>query len=121
MYKKIVVALVLLFSAVWLQAQAAGQDGTSSNSTTSTTVQGCLQNRAGRYTLKASDGMVYKLTGEANKLKDHVGHEVEITGKPAVRTYSTTQEGSASTTREQHVIRVESIKHIADTCTAPSK
>ena len=119
MYKKIVVALVLLFSAVWLQAQASGQAGTSSSN--STTVQGCLENRAGRYSLKASDGMVYKLTGEANKLKDHVGHEVEITGKPTVRTYSSTEQGAASTTREQHVIRVESIKHIADTCTAPSK
>jgi len=118
MYKKIVVALVLLFSAVWLQAQASDQAGSSSNSTT---VQGCLRNQAGRYSLKASDGMVYKLTGEANKLKDHVGHEVEITGKPTVRTYSTTEQGAASSTREQHVIRVESIKHIADTCTAPSK
>jgi Protein of unknown function (DUF5818) len=113
MRKTIVFALVVLTSAVWLQAQAMGQ---ADNMPKTTTVQGCLKTGAGRYSLTASDGTVYRLTGEANKLKDHVGHEIEVTGTPTVRTKSTTQEGAASTVSEQHVISVKSIKHIADTC-----
>jgi len=116
MYKTIVCALMLLATAFCLASQAAAQENNKQ-----TTVQGCVQNRAGRYSLKGDDGTVYKLTGEANKLKDHVGHEVAITGTPSVRTYSTTEQGAASTTHEQHVIRVMEIKHIADTCTAPAK
>ena len=116
MYKTIVCALVLLASAVCLPSQAVAQDNNKQ-----TTVQGCLQVRGGRYSIKGDDGMVYKLTGEANKLKDHVGHEVAVTGTPTVRTYSTTEQGAASTVKEQHVIRVMEIKPIADACTAPAK
>jgi len=116
MYKTIVCALALLASTVCLPSQGVAQDKSKE-----TTVQGCLQVRGGRYSLKGDDGMVYKLTGEANKLKDHVGHEISVTGTPTVRTYSTTEQGAASATHEQHVIRVGEIKHIADTCTAPAK
>ena len=113
MRKTIVFAVMLLTSAVWLQAQAMGQSDKTANTIT---VQGCLHTGAGRYSLTASDGMVYRLTGEANKLKEHVGHEIEVTGTPSVRTKSTTQEGAASSVTEQHVLRVQTIKHIADTC-----
>ncbi len=115
MYKTIVLALVLLASAAWLQAQDMGQSGSTSNSTT---VQGCLQNAAGRYSLKADDGTIYRLTGAANKLKDHVGHEVAITGTPTTRTKATTEQGAASTAHQVPVIKVTDIKHIADTCSA---
>lgn len=115
MYKTIVLALALLTSAVWLQAQAMSQSGSDSNSAT---VQGCLQNAAGRYSLKADDGTIYHLTGAANKLKAHVGHEVAITGTPTTRTKSTTQEGAASTAHQEPVLKVTDIKHIAATCSS---
>jgi hypothetical protein len=113
--KILLITLVLALSAIWLEAQDMGK---ADNMSKTTTVQGCLQAAGGRYSLKASDGMIYKLTGEADKLKEHVGHEVEITGTPAMRAKSTMQEGSASTASEQHMIRVTGIKHIAATCSA---
>ena len=111
MYKTLTLVLVLLFSAVWLQAQ----EGSSS---APTTVQGCLSVSNGRYSVTDSSGTVHQLTGYANKLKDHIGHEVEITGTPAVRSASTTVQGAGSTAKQTPVIRVQSIKHIADTCAA---
>lgn len=112
MHKTLMLALALLFSAVWLQAQEASSSGTSGP----TTVQGCLHVSGGRYSVTDSSGTVHQLTGYANKLKNHVGHEVEITGTPTVRTASTTAQGAASTVKEVPVLRVSSIKHVADTC-----
>jgi hypothetical protein len=54
----------------------------------------------------------------ANKLTKHVGQQVEITGTPGLRTVGTTIQGGASSTKEQQVFKVKSVKHIADTCTS---
>jgi hypothetical protein len=107
--------LVLLISAVWLQAQDAGQTMGKSDLMT---VQGCLQVSNGRYSLTESNGDVHQLTGAATKLSKHIGHEVEITGTPRTRAASTTQQGTASTAHVVPAIGVKTIKHIADTCTA---
>jgi hypothetical protein len=68
------------------------------------------------YTLTDSNGKVYQLSDEANKLTKHVGHEVKITGTPGVRTRDTTQQGTESTVKEIPVIRVKSVTHVADKC-----
>ncbi len=115
MRKTLMFTLVLLISAVWLQAQDAGQ--TMGKTSDLMTVQGCLQVSNGRYSLTESNGDVHQLTGAATKLSKHVGHEVEITGTPRTRTASTTEQGAASTAHVVPAIGVKSIKHIADTCT----
>lgn len=112
MRKTLMLTLVLLISAVWLQAQDAGQ--TSSP----TTIQGCLQFTKGHYFLTDSGGTAHQLSGQANKLQAHVGHTIEITGKPGTRTVGTTVQGSASTAKTQEVFKVASVKHVADTCKA---
>ena len=110
MRKGLVLALVLLTSAAWLQAQDGGK-GSSLE-----TIEGCLQTSEGQYTLIDDTNTIHHLAGGASKLKPHVGHEVEITGKPGVRTFDTTPPGGASSTVEQVVFEVKSVKHIADTC-----
>jgi hypothetical protein len=109
--KILMLTLVLLVSAVWLQAQDAGM------APSPTTIQGCLQYK-GHYYLTDSSGMVYQLSGAAQKLQAHVGHTIEVTGMAGTRTVGTTVQGSASTAKEQPVFKVKSIKHIADTCKA---
>jgi len=108
--KKLMFTLVLLVSALWLQAQGAGQTSGL------TTIQGCLQYTNGYYRLTEDNGTTHQLQGEANKLTHHVGHEVAITGKPAVRSIDTTVQGSESTVKEVPVFHVTSVKHIGDTC-----
>ena len=107
-----VVLLVLLLSAGCLLAQENMGKPAGSEST----IQGCLSSASGHYYLTDSTGMKYFLSGYANKLKGHVGHEVAITGVDSVKTTGTTQEGAASTAHQQHVFRVKSLKHIADSC-----
>jgi hypothetical protein len=112
--KTLVLTLVLLVSAVWLQAQDAGK--TSGKTSELETIEGCLQRSEGQYTLLDNTNTIHHLTGGASKLNPHIGHQVEITGKPGVRTLDTTAQGTASTAVVQPVIEVKSVKHVADTC-----
>ncbi len=105
-------ALVVGMFAVCLQAQGAGQTSGT------TTIKGCLQYTSHHYYLTDSSGTKHMLTGYANKLKAHVGHEIEVTGTEGVHTTGTTQEGAASTAHQAPDFKVASVKHIADTCTS---
>lgn len=114
MGKTLLVTLLLLTSAVWLQAQDAGQ--TSGKASGPTTIEGCLQFSDGHYRLTDSTGMVYQLSNEANKLTHYVGQQIKVTGAPGVRTIDTTIQGGASSVKEQHVFKVKTVTHVADTC-----
>jgi hypothetical protein len=89
MPKGLLLALTLLFSTIWLQAQAQypqnqnrqpGSSQTGADSSSQTTVRGCLQSSDGNYLLTDKSGTTYQLQGETSKLSEHVGHEVQITG-----------------------------------------
>jgi len=108
--KTLMITLVLLVSAAWLQAQD------SMSNSGPTTITGCLATVGNHYTLTDSSGKVYQLSDEANKLTKHVGHEVKITGMPGVRTRDTTQQGTESSVKETPVIKVKTVTHIADKC-----
>jgi len=117
MNKTLIVTLGLLISAVWLQAQDAGQ--TMGKTSSLTTFQGCLQYTNGHYRLTEDNGKAHQLQSEANKLTHYVGHEVAITGKPAIRSVdTTTQPGLESSAKEEPVFKVTSVKQVADTCTS---
>jgi hypothetical protein len=103
---------MVLTAAVWLQAQDAGK------ASSATTLQGCLQYTKGHYFLTDGGGTAHQLSGEANKLKGHVGHTVELMGKPGIRTVDTTIQGAASSAAEQPVFKVTGVKHVADSCKA---
>ena len=114
MRKILMLTLVLMVSAVCLQAQDAAK--TSGKASDLETIEGCLQHSAGQYTLIDSTNTIHHLVGGGAKLSPHIGHQVEITGKPGVRTLDTTPQGGASAAVVQPIIEVKSVKHIADTC-----
>jgi hypothetical protein len=130
MYKTLMLALVLLFSAAWLQAQqsypqpdASQASGTTSGQTMSgqTTVEGCLQDSNGNYTLTDKSGAMYQLTGDTSKLSDHVGHKVQITGTTAGSGSASSASGAGSPGSQQAILEVKSMKHISKTCKSAAK
>jgi hypothetical protein len=117
MGKLSLLAALLLISAVCLQASAAGAGSDKSHKPSGpTSVQGCLTLSRGQYFLTESDGTLHMLSGAANKLGPHVGHTVELTGKPGTRTEDTTSAGVASAANEYPVFEVKTVTHVADTC-----
>jgi hypothetical protein len=64
----------------------------------------------------AQDGTVYNLTGSTARLRSYIGHEVEVTGKPTVRSFSTTEKDIASTVEEIPALDVKSVKELSKTC-----
>ena len=114
MRKTLMVTLVLMASTGWSQAQDAGQ--TPSKTSGLPTIEGCLQTKNGQYILTENNGTVHLLSGYANKLKNYVDHQVEIAGKPGIRTVDTTGAGIASTAVEQKVFEVKTVKQTGATC-----
>ena len=111
--KTVMLTLVLLVSAVWLPAQDAGKGKTSDLET----IEGCLRHSAGQYTLIDDTNTIHHLVGGAKLLTHHVGHEVEITGKPGcAHSGRHSSWAAASGAVVQATIEVKSVKHIADTC-----
>lgn len=115
MCKTLTLTLLLLISAVWSLAESSSPSP-EKNSPDLTTIQGCLKIERSGYELIESDGTVHLLSGAARKLGPHVGHEVELTGKPGTRTEDTTMVGAGSSANEYPVLEVKSVKLIADTC-----
>ena len=112
MHKTLLLALALLIPAA-LQAQdTMGKP----SDTSGTTIEGCLKTASSNYYLIDASGNAYRLSGYANKLKDHVGHEVKITGMHGHKTVGTTVEGLGSSAHLIEVFKVQSIQHVADTC-----
>ncbi len=108
--------LLVLLLSVCLRAQQ-GQTGPAVAKTAGpATTQGCLSSSSGQYFLTDSSGTRHELSGLDNKLKAHIGHEVEITGKPSVKTEASTSYGAASSAEEIPVFEVKSVKQIADAC-----
>jgi hypothetical protein len=82
----------------------------------STTVQGCLERSGHDYKLTDKSGTAYHLAGNTAILRDHVGHEVEITGMTAV---SGEAPGAPTATGKEGApaeIDVSRVKHISSTC-----
>lgn len=115
---------VLLLGLSWAVAQnTASQPSAASPGSGQTThassgnaksVEGCLSESNGSYMLNAKNGMMYQLSGDTATLKEHVGHEVKITGT-MTSSDSGMSNGSAMS-NGTHTIEVTSVKHISKTC-----
>lgn len=125
MPKTLMLALAVLLSTAWLAAQnqyPQTQSSQTSGASGQTTVQGCLQESNGNYTLTSDSGTTYQLQGDTSTLSKHVGHEVRVTG-------STASAGNASgamtpksgSSGAGETITVENLKHISKTCSGTSK
>ena len=106
-------------------ASPAGQSAAPTNDppASANSVQGCLSGADGNYMLtQDSTGTTYKLMGDENQLKKHVGHEVAITGE------LTGGAGSAGAAPDQGqagsdspagtAIQVTDVKMISKTCSS---
>ena len=107
---------LLLLSAASLTAQEKSSSQTKSGPIA---MEGCLSYASGQYFLIDSSGTKHELSGSTNKLKEHVGREIQITGKPSTRTVEATSYGAASSAEVIPVFEVKSAKRIAEAC--PSK
>jgi Protein of unknown function (DUF5818) len=128
MTKTFLLALSLLVSAAWVEAQShypptkVGSSQTGATTSGQTTVKGCLQGSDGNYTLMADNGTTYQLQGDTSKLSAHVGHEVQITGSTTSGSAAgspTSSSQSAGT--QQPILTVQSMKHISKTCESAGK
>jgi hypothetical protein len=120
MPKTLMLALALLLSATWLTAQ--NQTGSSQSGTAGqTTIQGCLHESNGSYTLTSDSGMVYELHGTTSTLSKHVGHEVRVTGSTSSAGSSSSASPAAGTEKSQGTLTVDNLKHISKTCSHVSK
>src|SRR5207237_814593 len=93
------------------------------------TVQGCLSSTSdNNFTLTQDQtGMVFTLSGSADQLKAHVGHEVAITGQQAAASSTTSDNSAASSANSTspsgsnasgNTLQVSDVKMIADHCNA---
>src|SRR5256886_11061026 len=91
MTKAVAFLSAALLAATLGVAQDTSTSGTASSQSSSpatgqnSTVQGCLSSTSdNNFTLTQDQtGMVFTLSGSADQLKAHVGHEVAITGQQA--------------------------------------
>jgi hypothetical protein len=120
MRKTLLLTAVLALSAAWLPAQEGhpGKDSqVGASSGQQGTIQGCLQRTGAYYTVRDQHGIMHRLGGDTAKLRDYVGHEVQITGTFSTRATDTTQQGAASTTTERPDFKVQDVKDISGSCT----
>jgi hypothetical protein len=135
--KKLLVlsSIALLYASLGLAQDSSAQPSAQSpNSTptsssgTSGTIQGCLSGSEGSYTLtQDSTGTVFKLVGSTDKLtdklKEHVGHEVAITGQMAGDSGSATSPSSGSSdsnTSTGSTLQVSDVKMVSKHCASGS-
>ncbi len=127
----LMLALALLCSTAWLQAQQdqypqnppAGSSQ-SQASAGQTSVEGCLQGSDGNFTLADNSGTTYQLSGDTSKLSKHVGHEVQITGSTSGSTSGSSSASSSngmSQGASQQALTVDKVKHISESCKNMSK
>ena len=125
MKRMLLLSSIFLLSAVCAFAQYESQPNASNQSgmgmgMDKTTVQGCLSQSNGNYTLTDSSGMAYQLTGDTGKLQAHVGHTIQVTGTPSAASNPSgmaKQSGSMSGASDmQHMLSVTSFKHVTAGC-----
>jgi len=116
MHRTLVLALLLLVSAAWLQALEGYPPANDQKSTPElTTIAGCLQYAEGHYGLTDGSGNVYRLA-YSGKLNHHAGHQVQITGKPSVKTIDTSQQNIEPSAVEIPIFEVKTVTQLAGTC-----
>ncbi len=136
-------ALCFAFSLAMMAQDNMGSMGQSTDQTTTTTttkttkhhmkgakehsLTGCLAEGTSPGTYELSHGKHKTMVTGSDELKNHVGHEVKLTGmweKGAMAEGSesaATEANEKKTGKEEHEFKVSNITHIADTCTMGKK
>jgi len=117
----VMLALLLFIAApgLWAQAGAPGADTMQAPANGPNTIDGCLQVSGDHFRIVDKTGKSYLLTGSRGKLSHLVGRQVEVTGKPTIKTIDTTEAQAASTVQEIPAFEVKEVKLISKTCSSP--
>jgi hypothetical protein len=111
----ILLGSILLLSATWAVAQIESDSENASKTISNRmTVEGCLDGAIGNYTLTDLAGASYRLAGNTDTLKAHVGETMQVMGvvTPVVHVPSAMSEG----TETQPTLSVISLKRISAVC-----
>ncbi len=87
MRKMLIVVTVLLGTVALAQQQPATSESNANaaaNARGQTTIQGCLVGARTKPTLVTSNGIAYRLQGNAEALRDYDGRLVTVTGTPSM-------------------------------------
>jgi hypothetical protein len=119
--KSMLFALSLLLSATLLaqQESANPQPGSNPSDTAASrqkTIQGCLKGDGNSFTLIDDSGTTYQLEGDSAKLKNHVGHEVQVAGTVGKASGSTSSTSTGDIS--QPAIQVVDVKHVSSSCSS---
>jgi hypothetical protein len=108
---------LFLTCALFVQASSLQSDATQpgSSEANQVVVEGCLQRSGWQYFIDERDGTREQLTSYS-KLKDFVGHEIQISGVRDVRTISNTPPGGGSSVIMRPVINVKTVKDLGKGC-----
>jgi hypothetical protein len=108
---------IALFSGLVVPYAGAQQKSTG---TAPVTVTGCLAqgDEANEFAIKDSDGKTYGLRSSKVNLKQHLGHQVSVTGTPAKENESKEkrESKSASKAEESEHLQVSELSMISTTC-----
>jgi hypothetical protein len=115
----------LLLGALWLVAQTYPDQTQAPDRGTKTgnnqmTVEGCLSESNGNYTLTDSTGNVYQLVG-GSKLSEHVGHTVKVTGTNPSHVPSSSSANTGAAPSAPPTLTVTSVKHVSSSCSSSSR
>lgn len=91
----------------------------SSKSAKGGTLTGCLSaspNSDGMYTLSNAKHKKGVEVGPADKVKEHAGHQVSLTGKWGTAAEAGEANAAAAKEKGERHFEVDSVKHISETC-----
>ena len=116
----ILLSSILLLSAAWAGTETGSSSVSQSNPASSdavssvTTVEGCLDGANGSYTLTDQGGTSYRLAGNLEPLKEHVGETMRISGtmQPVVHIPGAMSEG----TEMRPTLLVSSYEKVSGVC-----
>jgi len=119
----VILFLVLVLSAFWVQAQEGdpGADVWVPANTYPPVIEGCLQRYGFYYYVIGKDGTAYNLTHDTAVPSHLVGHEVEITGRPTVISLDTTEIHIASSVEELPALEVKTVKELFGACSSATR
>lgn len=82
------------------------------------TVTGCVAqgDHANEYSIKGQDGKTYGLHSSSVQLAQHMGHQVEVTGKITKEKEKTGTEAKTGKAEEDAHMNVTNLKMISTTC-----
>ena len=108
-----------LAAVVSLQMLGSAQSESGQTSTgkdvVSAEIQGCLRRSQGQYILVDKEN-TFQWLSNYRTFKNLVGHEVRLTGKPAIRTIDTTPPGAASSAKEVRYFQVKGAADVSPNC-----